>query len=106
MPAPGFGNVESITGDQLTPSSRDELSRILWCGPLSRMNATISPLFFRTRLGWMLPNPMRGLLGAQVAPRSSEIAMIEAENVSVYSGRIQRPDGSTIGCTLGIQPNR
>ena len=32
--------------------------------------------------------------------------MIEQLNVSEYSGKIQRPEGSTKGCTLGIQPSR
>ena len=41
-PPRGSESTESTTGDHVMPSSRDELRRILWCGPLSRMNATIS----------------------------------------------------------------
>src|SRR5262245_22345641 len=106
MPAPGLGNGESTTADHETPSSRDVLSRIRLWGPLSRMYATRMPSFLRSKLGWMLPKPTSGRLVVQVSPRSSETAMIEAENVSEYKGKIQRPEGSTSGWTLGIQPNR
>jgi hypothetical protein len=46
------------------------------------MKATSVPSSLRTMLGWMLPNPIIGLLATQVAPLSSLMATIETENVS------------------------
>ena len=54
----------------------------------------------------MLPKPIKGRLAYQVAPRSSLTAMIEIENVSLYSGRRIRPLGSTVGLQRGCQPRR
>ena len=86
IPAPGSGsrNPRRATGQ---PPSSDALSRILWCGPSCASHERDElAICFRARLGWILPSRSANDWPPRSLHPSSEIAMIEAENVSNTRG--------------------